>query len=589
MTGLTERRTSVEDALGLILESVSRGPVEMVGLADAFARVLAEPVVASEDLWPFPRAAMDGIAVRSADVAAASPQAPVALRVVGAVYSGEVWPAPLEPGTAIKIATGTPIPAGADAVIPREFVEWREDHAIIAAPIPPGRHVFAAGEDARAGDVVLEAGTVLGGGDLGLLAAVGWDSVPVVRRPVVAVLATGDELVPPSALLRPGQVRESNTYALAAEITALGGLPRLLGVAPDRAAEIEAKIREGLTSDALVICGGASVGDRDLVHDALGRVGVAMKFAGVAMKPGGPVAFGVYDGRPAFALPGTPGAARMAFEVLVRPALCLMAGYRNLHRPAVVGRLRSALTVTPGRRRYLWGHAVLTPVGVQVTPLRGQGTATLRSASQANALIEVGPEDARLPAGSEVTVHLLTRDAVPASSDGGPAAIAVVGAQGAGKTTLIERLIPELRGRGLAVAVVKHHAHMADPDAPGTDTARYAASGALETVLAGPGAVVRRLTHAEDPPLHHVLAAVGPADLVLVEGYSGASLPKILVERSGIVSDRPVPSGPILAIVSDAPMSWAPGTEGARRFGWADTEALATFLARRAAVAGGGF
>lgn len=586
-TGLTERRTSVEEALGIILGSVQRGPVEMVDLADAAGRVLAEPVVASEDLWPFPRAAMDGVAVRSADVAAASAHAPAALRLRGAIYSGDVWPTPLEPGTALRIATGAPMPPGADAVIPREFVEWREDTVIVAAPIPSGRHVFAAGEDARAGEVVLEPGTVLGGGDVGLLAAVGWDSVPVVRRPRVAVLATGDELVPPSSLLRPGQVRESNTYALAAEIESLGGIPRMLGVAPDRAAELQQKIRDGLTADAVVVCGGASVGDRDLVNDALVRVGVAMKFAGVAMKPGGPVAFGLYDGRPAFALPGTPGAARMAFEILVRPALCLMAGHRNLHRPAVAGRLRSALTVTPGRRRYLWGHAVLTPAGVQVAPLRGQGTATLRSASQANALIEVGPESARLPGGSEVAVHLLTRDPLPTSAHGGPPAIAIVGARGAGKTTLIERLIAELRG--LVVAVVKHHAHMADhPDTPGSDTARYAASGAVETVLAGPGAVVRRYAGTEDAPLHHLLASMGPADLVLVEGYGSSSLPKVLVERSGVASDRPAPSGPILAVVTDAPAAWTEGAEGARRFSWDQTAALAAFLARRAADAGGG-
>jgi molybdopterin molybdotransferase len=314
----------VEDALELVLRAISRRPAEWVPLSNAAGRVLAEPIEATEDLWPFARAAMDGVAVRASDVLAASDGSPVALRVAGAIYSGQVWPSPLEPGTAVRIATGAPTPGGADAVVPQELLEWRRDEVLVSCPIARGRHIFPAGEDAHAGEVILQAGTVLNGGDVSLLAALGHSLVSVVKKATVAILACGDELIAPSAVLQPGQVRESNCYALAAEAAALGAEPRLLGIARDTDPDLNLKIQEGLNADALIVCGGLSVGERDLVKGALQRAGVVLQFAGVSMKPGAPAVFGLAGGRPVFGLPGTPGAARIAFEVLVRPALCAM-------------------------------------------------------------------------------------------------------------------------------------------------------------------------------------------------------------------------------------------------------------------------
>jgi molybdopterin molybdotransferase len=583
--------TTVEHALEIVLRSVSRRPVEEVSLADAVGRVLAEPLVAAEDLWPFPRAAMDGIAVHAADVAAASTDAPVSLRVAGAVHSGQVWASPLEPGTAVRIATGAPVPAAADAVIARELLRWEDDRVLISAPIGPGRHIFPAGEDARAGEVVLEAGVVLGGGQLGLLAALGIGVVRVIRRATIAILATGDELVPPASGLRPGQVRDSNTYHLAGEVAAMGAVPRLLGIARDDAADLVSRIQQGLQADALVICGGASVGERDLVRDGLARAGVALRFVGVAMKPGAPVAFGLAGERSVFALPGTPGAARVAFELLVRPALCAMMGHRHLHRPIVRARLARRVTTAPGRRRFLWARATLDASGLWVAPLAAQGTATLRSASDANALIEIHSEDADLEAGAQVTVRLLTAEGLPTPIASGRPALAVVGARDAGKTTLIERLIPELRRLGVTVAAVKHHAHhdSADADTAGTDTDRFARAGAVVSTLAGPAGVVRRRTGGEEPPLEEVLAIAGPADLVLVEGYSQSALPKVLVERRGAAMDRPAPAGPVVAVVRDtedakprdAHTAGVAGSETPASFGWSTIGALAEFIARR--------
>lgn len=574
--------TSVEDALALILRSVSRQPVEEAPLSEAAGRVLAETIEATEDLWPFPRAAMDGVAVRGGDLAGASDGAPVSLEVVGAIYSGQVWTMPLESGTAVSIATGAPVPAGADTVVPQELLRRSGNSATITQPVERGRHVFPAGEEACAGEAVLHAGTILGGGDLALIAAIGRSSVPVFRRASVAILATGDELVPAGASLGPGQVRESNSHALAAEVAALGAAPLRLGIAPDDLTALEGKIREGLAADALVVCGGVSVGERDLVRTALRRLGVEMKFAGVRMKPGSPVAFGLAGARPVFALPGTPGAARIAFEVLVRPALCAMMGRREIHRDVVTATLAVSLRVKPGRRRFLWGRAAHGVFGIEVSPLSRQGTSTLRSASEANALIVIEPGDFDLPAGARVTVRLLVPAGLGGADVRGPAVLGVVGGSGSGKTTLIERLIPSLRRRGLTVAVVKHHAHMRSVDDEGTDTWRAEQAGAIETVLAGPGGAVYRRPFEGDPPVAQVLAGLRHANLVMVEGYSWSPWPKILVIREGVTQDRPQPAGPLIAVVSDGPTCCGAGG-GAPVFAWQDMEAVADLVVSKVA------
>jgi molybdopterin molybdotransferase len=574
-----ERTTTVDQARALILASVAPGPEEEVLLRNTVGRTLAASVVAVEDLWPFPRAAMDGVAVRSSDVASAAAGRPVRLRVAGAVYSGEVWPGDLPVGSAIHIATGTPIPNGADAVIPRELLTRDGEDVLIDAPTPAGRHVFPAGEDVRAGEQVLQAGTVLHGGHSGLLAALGYDRVRVTRRPNVAVLATGDELVSPATAPRAGQVRESNSYALAAEIEAVGAIPRMLEHARDVPDEVARRIRDGLADDALVVTGGASVGDRDLVRAELERAGASFKFVGVAVKPGGPTAFAVCAGRSVFVLPGTPGAARVAFELFVRPALCAMLGRRVLYRPDVRARLTACVKVAMGRPRYLWGWAVIDASGPRVSPLGGQGTAALRSPAEANALIEVQPGGADLMPGALVRAHLLVSDPVFAAGSG-PVVIGVVGARGAGKTTLIERLIPHLGALGISTAAVKHHAHADAVDAPGTDTARFAAAGAAETVLVGPAGIVHRRVTPDQSTLDQAVATLGPVDLVLVEGYSRSSLPKILVTRLGVHTDRSVPAAPIVAVVGEGDDGL--GAPEAARFDWDNLASLATRLAAAA-------
>lgn len=569
----------VEDAQAVVLSVIRRMPAEPVSLDDAVGRVLAEPVTAAEDLWPFPRAAMDGVAARAADLTAAGVEAPARLRIAGAIYPGELWARPLEPNTAVRIATGSPIPPGADVVIPRELLRDAGDHVVVPVPLPAGRHVFPAGEDARAGEVVLTPGTVLAGGRLGLLAAVGCAVVPVVRRPLVTVLATGDELVAPTHWPAPGSVRDSNSYALAAEVLAVGARVRRLGPVEDDLDALSAAIAEGLDGDLLMVTGGASVGERDLVRAALRRTGAKLIVQGVAMKPGGPAAFGLADDRPVFVLPGTPGAARVAFEMLARPALCAMLGRAEVYRPVIRGRLRAGLRVSAGRRRFLWAAASVLPEGVVVTPLPGQGTATLRSAAEANALIDLAAGTSALEAGDEVRLHVLA-DNLLATAAAARRVYCVVGARDAGKTTLIERLLPALRARGLAAVAVKHHVHLDTPEREGSDTARFAAAGAVATLLAGPGGIVRRVPFPADPPIDEVLAMAGCADVVLVEGYSRSAWPKVLVGRDGVAPDRPPPAGPIVAVVDDSPDNTCAAAQGAVRFRWDQVDSLAALIAR---------
>lgn len=546
---------SVEQALARILAAVMRLPAEEIPLAEAAGRVLAGDITAPRDLWPFPRAAMDGYALRSQDVAAASPARPVALRVRGTGFAGEADAPAVDAGTAVRVATGAPVPQGADAVVPFEDVEVQGDTVWVRSPVPAGRHIFPAGEDARRGEVVLAAGTVLRGGHLGLLASLGTVTVQVVRRPRVAILAVGDELVEPGTPVGPGQVAESNSYALAAEVCLAGGVPLRLGIARDDLDDLTSRIRAGLQADVLIVTAGMSVGERDQVKEAMRRAGVDLLFWRVPMKPGRPAAFGLAGRTAVFGLPGTPGAAMVAFEELVRPALRAMTGGMPI-RPWLPARLQTPVRVRPGRFRYLWARAWTCSSGLWVTPLRGQGTATLRSISDANALILIPPEVAELGRGDAVQVQLLAEPDVSAQPGGVPM-VAVVGAKGAGKTFLIERLLPELRRRGYRVAAVKHDVHGFEVDREGTDTWRFARAGADVVAIAGPEkvAVVRGVDG--EASLRQVQELVGKADLILLEGYSREPVPKIEVRRAGVHSDRPAPAGPILAVVADVPQDGA--------------------------------
>ncbi|TAM57536.1 molybdopterin-guanine dinucleotide biosynthesis protein B [bacterium] len=564
------------DAQRLVLESLAVLPSEDVPLDAASARVLATDVTAERDYWPFARAAMDGIAVRAADLAGATPERPVRLLLDGAAYCGDAPSSGPSAGCAARIATGAPLPTGCDAVVPNECVQWDGDSVAVLRPVASAKHVFPAGEDARAGETVLRAGSRLSGAQIGLLAALGHVRVAVVRRPRVAIVACGDELVPAGTGLTPGKVHDSNTPALAAELRALGADVVRLGIAPDDPLRLEQLLRRARTADAVITCGGLSVGERDFARAALRNVGVTLVFAGVSMKPGHPASFGLWEGRPVFALPGTPSACRVAFEVLVRPAILTLLGDRHIHRPHALVRLARDLQLQAGRSRLLWARLSSDAYGAIVEPLVDQGSATIRSPSDAQALLLLGPTQSTLPAGTFVQTWVLDESYAGLLRRGPRAVVSVVGARNAGKTRLIELLIEACARHGVRIGVVKHHGHMLHLDEPGKDTDRALRAGAAGAVLTGARGLVCRAPRAGEPGIAEALACMPSADLVLVEGYASSGLPKLLVRRVGYATDRPEPAGPILAVVGEGP---AP--EGTPFFAWEAIDALAEHLIAR--------
>ena len=403
---------SYEQALARVLaEAASLRPLEeeAVDLAQAAGRVLARDVVAGA---PFPaavRSAMDGFAVRSGDVAAASPESPVTLRLAGTATAGVRDLPALQPGFCLRIMTGVPLPAGADAVVPQELASLDGERVRVQAAVAPGAYTFPAGEDAAAGEVVLRAGTWLGPGQLALLAALGV-ARPVVRRaPRVAVAATGDEVVPAEAPdLAPGQVRNSNAYTVAGQVQQWGAAARLWGIVPDDPAAVARTAQQmAQDADALVFTGGMSVGVKDLVRPVLEQLGVRWVVHRVAIRPGRPFAFGVWEGRPVFGLPGTPGGAMVSSELFIRPLLAAWLG-RAWQPPEFAATLVRPLRMTPGRLRLARARLTVGPAGeLEVEPVARQSSSSVRSLAEANALILVPPEVERLEAGARVRVRLL--------------------------------------------------------------------------------------------------------------------------------------------------------------------------------------
>jgi len=406
-----ERRPvlSVEEALERILATVRVLEPERVPILEALGRVLAEEVVADRNIPPLPNSAMDGYAVRAADVA----RVPARLRVIAEAPAGRLCPVEVGPGSAVRIMTGAPIPAGADAVVPFEHTRVVQDSSCPTADewievlreTRPGANVREAGEDVRAGQVVLTPGRVLRPQEIGMLAALGRTEVAVVRRPRVAILATGDEVVPPWETPGPGQIRDANSYTVAAQVRRYGGIPLILGVARDEETLIREGVRRALAerADLIVTSGGVSIGDFDLVKQVLAAEG-EMRFWSLNMKPGRPLAFGVVGGVPLVGLPGNPVSAMIATELFVRPAVLKMQGFTEWPWPELRARLTDPIVRKDGRRHYLRVRLRETPDGWEATLTGDQGSGILSSLVQADGLAVI-PEDVdHLPAGAEVRV-----------------------------------------------------------------------------------------------------------------------------------------------------------------------------------------
>ena len=414
-----EDMLSVEEAYDRIMASFAPLEAVEVPLLECLGQALAEDITSPLALPPLANSGMDGYALRGADIVGASTESPSRLPVIGIVAAGQMPERTVEAGTAMRIMTGAPVPDGADTVVPFEETDEVQrkkegrplDEVAIFSEMPPGANVRPAGEDVHEGELVLEAGTVVRAAEVGVLASLGLERAKVTRRPIVSVLATGDELETAGSTLGGGKIYDSNSFGVAASVVASGGIPRLLGIARDNLEDLHAKLAATAGSDLVITSAGVSKGDYDIVKDVLEQRG-EMNFWSVRMRPAKPLAFGHLRGEnakdvPLLGLPGNPVSAMVAFEMFARPAIHAMLGRRVRSRPAVEGVLTGAIRNYDGRRVYARVEVELKNGVYYATPTGPQGSNILTSMSRANGLA-ICPED--LPAkqaGERVRIIML--------------------------------------------------------------------------------------------------------------------------------------------------------------------------------------
>ncbi len=381
---------SVEEALARILTDISPLNVTRVALPESSGLVLAQDIVAQEDIPPFANSAMDGFALLSRD---SQPQhgQPARLRITGEVAAGYVADHSVEEGTCMRIMTGAPVPEGADSVIQVELTraegpnsEWVE----ILEAVPPGNNIRPAGEDMQRGQTVLRQGSEIGPWEIGVLATLGWASVPVIRRPHAAILGTGDEVIDVEEPLRPGKIRNSNSYLLEAAVRRAGAIPHRLGVARDTVESLREKFSEAAQYDLIITSGGVSVGDFDLVKNIMSEQG-QINFWRINMRPGKPVAFGHISGVPLLGLPGNPVSAAVTFELFGRPVIRMMLGHTRLVRPQVDVIVEDGISERAMRRHYVRARVEWRDGRFVAHTTGNQGSHIMTSLLNVNALVIV--------------------------------------------------------------------------------------------------------------------------------------------------------------------------------------------------------
>jgi molybdopterin molybdotransferase len=415
---------SVEEALQKILHEVNVLEAESVPILESLGQVLAEDIKSDINVPPLDNSAMDGYAVRSQDTKGATGKTPRFLRVIDIVLAGSISRQEVVPGTAVRIMTGGPIPRGADSVVQFEDTDEQKNKNTPAGTISrvgilsearPGLNIRLAGEDITRGTIALKKGTVVRSAEIGLMASLGYSRVKVIRRPIVAVLSTGNELVEVSQSLPEGKIYDSNAYSIASLVKRYGCIPKLLGIARDDEAELVSKLKQAQDADMLLTTGGVSMGDYDMVKDILARDG-EMLFWQVRVKPGKPLAFGKIKGKdksgksksiPHLGLPGNAASCMVSFELFVRPALLKMMGKKNLTKPAVDVIMEDSVKNDAGRRIY--DRAIIEKRdGHYYARLTGpQGSGILTSMSLANGLVLIPEEITKVNKGDTVQALML--------------------------------------------------------------------------------------------------------------------------------------------------------------------------------------
>jgi molybdopterin molybdotransferase len=398
---------SVDEALRMVLDAVAPLAVERVPIIQACGRALAEEVRSSRDIPGFDNSAMDGFAVRAADVANASANNPVRLRVLETVGAGVMPSRSLGSGDAIRTMTGAPIALGADAIVPVERTRSNSDLVEILAPAEPGAFVRPRGEDLRRGELVIAIRKTLSASDIGMLASLNRSMVDVYRRSRVAIVATGDELVDVDQAPSGAQVVNSSAYALAAAITEAGSEATILKVARDQPEEVRSRFSEALAFDVVLSTGGVSVGQFDHVKQVMDELGLRQLFHGVAQKPGRPLKFGTIAGKPVFGLPGNPVSTMVCFYLYVRPALRKMAGRDDLGLARLQVRCASEIKIANGLTEFVRVRLEKRDSDWFAVSTGNQSSGVLSSLSRAHGLL-IGPASVSvLRAGDQATVLLL--------------------------------------------------------------------------------------------------------------------------------------------------------------------------------------
>lgn len=407
---MSAKLISIEDARARVLAEASPLSTETVPLPDAVGSVLAQDVVASHSVPPFDNSGMDGYAVRASDLVDATSASPARLLIAETIPAGHVATKKLAAGEAARIMTGAPIPVGADTVAQAEITSEEGEHVLIVEPVKPGKNIRRAGEDVAAGDRVLPAGTPLWPAEIGILASLGHAHVLVYRRPRVAVISTGSELVEVDQPLGPGQIHNSNGYSLRALCRQMGVEATSFGIVPDDYDATRRALQAGLEYDVLLTSGGVSVGRFDFVKDVQDELGVERRLWGVAMKPGKPLAFGVRGKTLVFGLPGNPVSAMVSFELFVRPALLRLMGNRKTTRPLYQAIIEEDVSNADGRTYVVRVRAWREDGTWHISSTGAQGSAILRSMVGANGLAFIPGGSRGVRAGEEVDFLLLRED-----------------------------------------------------------------------------------------------------------------------------------------------------------------------------------
>jgi len=415
---------SVEEALNKILDFIEVLESEEKPLLECLGQVLAEDVYAPFNVPPQDNSAMDGYAVQAKSIVGASYEHPKVLRVVGEIAAGCVTELKVEPGTAVRIMTGAFVPEGADVVVPFEYTDEVDrkqrsasrDEIGIRVDLPEASNIRRGGENIAKGELVMKQGILLRPAEIGVLASLGKAVVSVIRRPVIGILATGNEVMEINQPILPGKIYNSNSYSLAAQVLRYGGIPKLLGIAPDDVEQLALAVRHGLDCDILVTSGGVSLGDYDVVKQVLVAEG-NISFWTVRMKPGKPLAFGVFkrdDGKkiPHLGLPGNPVSSMISFEVFVRPAILRMMGRSDLAMPTVTAIMEEPVENDDARR--FFARVVVTKRdGKYFARLTGpQGSGILSSMARANGLAVIPESTKEVKSGGKVEVMMFDWDEV---------------------------------------------------------------------------------------------------------------------------------------------------------------------------------